>query len=409
MQTSAKSWSVISIGIALFALFCAATAQAKPEYTVTDCGPIYSPSGINIFGEITGQVADPKGPAADNPSGGNGIGAGDLGVYINGKIINLITTTAPAYGYPDVSGSPIYGAIGASSINNFGEIVGTMEIVPPHVPPYHPEPTGYYFVYKPGQAQPLTLAPANIELFGLNDLGDAVGYDNDFILDAGNDGEAGPAILYHNGVVIQLPAFPGGVGGGARAINNRGQIVGWASNGLTGDGPSKANACLWQNGKIQALGSLTGVYGYSYSVAINDRGQVVGGSSIISVMHPFLWENGVMMDLGLLPPKPGFVSEGGSAVSINNLGEVIGNSGSQLSSSVGESLTSADYYPGPFLYVGGKMYDLNSLLVSNNGYTIVDPLGINDFGVILAEATRVGDSATAPLHTVLLTPVVPRL
>jgi hypothetical protein len=53
-----------------------------------------------------------------------------------------------------------------------------------------------------------------------------------------------------------------------------------------------------------------------------------------------------MKDLGLLPPKPGFVSDGGYAVAIN------------------------------------------------------------DFGVIVAEATRAGDSATVPVHTVILTPVL---
>jgi hypothetical protein len=43
------------------------------------------------------------------------------------------------------------------------------------------------------------------------------------------------------------------------------------------------------------------------------------------------------------------------------------------------SSNTKEYYDGPFLYVGGKMYDLNSLLVSNNGYTITKPIGINDF------------------------------
>jgi probable HAF family extracellular repeat protein len=104
-----------------------------------------------------------------------------------------------------------------------------------------------------------------------------------------------------------------------------------------------------------------------------------------------------MKDLGLLPPKPGFVSDGGYAVAINNLGEILGFS---------VSSNAKEYYDGPFLYVGGKMYDLNSLLPSNNGYTMTNPIGINDFGVIVAEATRAGDSATALVHTVILTPVL---
>jgi hypothetical protein len=35
-----------------------------------------------------------------------------------------------------------------------------------------------YYIYTPGKAQPITLAPTGIWFLSLNDLGDVVGYDN---------------------------------------------------------------------------------------------------------------------------------------------------------------------------------------------------------------------------------------
>ncbi len=69
------------------------------------------------------------------------------------------------------------------------------------------------------------------------------------------------------------------------------------------------------------LGTLPGG-NFSSANGINDRGQVVGSSSIgVFQTHAFLFEDGVMVDLGTLP--------GGSfsgASGINNRGQIVGSS-----------------------------------------------------------------------------------
>lgn len=78
----------------------------------------------------------------------------------------------------------------------------------------------------------------------------------------------------------------------ANDINERGEVVGGSVAG------GAMRAVLWRHGRIIDLGGLGG--GYSFAVAINDRGQVVGNSETASgELHAFSWENGRMTDLGI--------------------------------------------------------------------------------------------------------------
>ena len=111
---------------------------------------------------------------------------------------------------------------------------------------------------------------------------------------------------WEKGVMTALPAFPGGYNSYATAVNNRGQIVGWAENGVfdpTCDPDFQTlqfRAVIWgPKGKMQELPPLPGD-STSAAVAINDLGQVVGisgdcGIAVggVSAKHAVLWENGV--------------------------------------------------------------------------------------------------------------------
>jgi probable HAF family extracellular repeat protein len=139
------------------------------------------------------------------------------------------------------------------------------------------------------------------------------------------------------------PYGEGSWGGGAAAINNRGQIVGW-SDTRGGD----SHAALWQNGKMRDLGTLGG--DRSFAVAINDRGQVIGSSTTRSGdQHAFLWEKGTMRDLGTLG---GASSE---PAAINDRGQVVGSADTGAKNRDGDPIEHA------FLWEKGKMIDLGTL------------------------------------------------
>jgi probable HAF family extracellular repeat protein len=107
----------------------------------------------------------------------------------------------------------------------------------------------------------------------------------------------------------------------ASALNNRGDVVG---RSVTASGTT--HGFLWQAGEMIDLGTLPGGT-YSEALAVNDRRQVVGWATIdeqsCTLMdgcwHAFLWEDGVMTDLGGLDPR--FQSY---ALGINNRGDIVG-------------------------------------------------------------------------------------
>jgi probable HAF family extracellular repeat protein len=116
----------------------------------------------------------------------------------------------------------------------------------------------------------------------------------------------GGAVLWENGVITDLgPGF-------ANAINDSGQVVGGSVVG-------SSHAFLWDNGVFTDLGTLGG--DISVALGINGSGQVVGRSETAAGQtHAFLWEKGVMTDLGTL---------GGSqsvASAINDAGQIVGSS-----------------------------------------------------------------------------------
>ena len=105
----------------------------------------------------------------------------------------------------------------------------------------------------------------------------------------------------------------------AYSINDRGQIVGYSDADAPGGEYGSYRAFLWQNGKMSDLGVLPqGTV--SVARGINDKGQVVGQCTVNNYPHAFLWERGKMRDLGTLG---GPMS---SALAINNKGEVVGYS-----------------------------------------------------------------------------------
>jgi probable HAF family extracellular repeat protein len=233
--------------------------------------------------------------------------------------------------------------------------------------------------------------------------------------------------------------LPGGYDSYAAGVNNRGQVVGWAENGVMDPTCNNApptsqflqfEAVIW-GPRLTVETQLPPYPGDpdSAATAINDLGQVVGISGLCSnavggasAEHALLWENGVPTNLGNI---------GGGAwntpVSLNNHGVIVGFantsgdenaafnptafvwtkangmqplpllSGDQNSVAfdvnqegqiVGQSAGPNDGPQGvrAFLYANSTMMDLNGLIQPDSSLYLTLAQGINDRGEISGSA-----------------------
>jgi probable HAF family extracellular repeat protein len=173
--------------------------------------------------------------------------------------------------------------------------------------------------------------------------------------------------------VRELPPLPGDTIGGAFAINDTGQVVGGSGptcGNLPFFGIYLAHAVLWRDGKVIDLGNLGGAQN-NYAEVINNRGQVIGNSDLPgdNTGHGFLWQNGVMTDLGTLPYPLNFASAAGD---INEKGQVVGNS------------CDSNFNCHGFIWENGVMTDLNNLMLPpGSPLQVAGCCGINDQGEIV--------------------------
>lgn len=288
---------------------------------------------------------------------------------------NYVFTEVPTLGGPIVYGN----TTGAKNrlLNRAGTLTGgaDTDIADPFCS-NTPDCFGEHaFTFRNGILTDLGVLPGgfNSQAFWINDNGTAVGFAQIGIIDSLNGGL--PELrgtIWQNGKTISIGTF-GGNDSAAQAVNNRGQVVGFALNPIPDSmsmlpWSTEMRAFLWDKGVLKNLGTLGGPD--SWAMFVNDRGQIAGisypdlnlssGCDTAGNNHVFLWENGQMKDVGTLGGScswPEGLTEQGQIVGWSNL--------------AGDSVTH------PFLWDGSSLHDLGSLGGSAYG------TAINDTGAVV--------------------------
>jgi len=281
---------------------------------------------------------------------------------------------------------------------------------------------------------------------GINDQGQAVGYAETSVPDPNGEdvcafgtGLTCRPFFWQNGSMSALPTL-GGNNGQASAINNHGQVAGYAENGVV-DSTCKPNTAnnrivlgvLWENGKAQTLPPLgsdpdseavdinsqgdtvgysgtcggsanhavvweygnptplpdLGIPGSNEAYGINDQGQIVGTVSNGTFFYAALWQD---QKLTVLKPLPGDILALGEA--INNQGQVVGS-----------ALDSKFEWSHALIWENGKPININALFPASSNLYATMANQINDKGQISGMAVVRSGPHKGEVDAFLATPV----
>lgn len=303
-------------------------------------------------------------------------------LWVHGKIVDL--GTLPEGGYES----------GASAVNNSGQVTGwAINTIPE--PFAYAQTSAVFFPYEapdPDQMRAFfwqdgvmrdlgTLGGPDAFPVGINELGQVIGISfTSYTANSANGCNPGllpniptqdPFFWDKDSGMIDLGSF-GGTCGNAFGLNNNGQVVGQSN--LFGD--QATHAFLWDRATgLTDLGTLGG--DYSSAFAINGYGTVVGASYLPgdTQLNAVLWGKNGMVDLGALTGD-----NCAFPFWINASDQVVGHGGTNCQ---GRGFLSEN---------SGPVVDLNTLVVSSNGFSITDATYINDRGEVIGRGLPVGCS-----------------
>jgi probable HAF family extracellular repeat protein len=301
------------------------------------------------------------------------------------KLIDMGTFGGPAsYTLNNGAGT------GSRVLNNRGTLAGWADTSTPD--PYAPNCSnpdcfvGHTFRWDDGVLTDLGALPGvnNSAGYGINERGWIAGVSENGAIDPLTQFPESRAVLWTDHQMINLGTL-GGYESLGIYVNDGGQVIGLATINGTPDPYSFLGApthtFIWQNGVMQDLGTLGGPDSFPSAGGINQRSGLVAGGSYtnstpnpvtgIPTQDPFLWRNGQMLDLGTLGGANGF------AAVANSQGQV-----------VGQSNLAGDLTYHPFLWDKKKgLIDLGTFGGSNGLAT-----WINDAGEVAGEADFPGDA-----------------
>jgi probable HAF family extracellular repeat protein len=346
--------------------------------------------------------------------------AGDISA--NGQMGGFVTNglTDPLTGFPQLR-PVVWGAYGGvwdlgtfggnsgavNMVDSWGNAVGAALNTVPEDPDFAGVMNGFIpaatqaraFLWKEGKLQDLgTLGGNDAAAFAIN--GSGLIYGISYTDTAANDSTGLPtthAFLWKNGSMRDLGTLGGSLvtsgslsyGPWGQVLNERGQAIGTSM--LAGD--ESWHAFLWESGKMIDLGTLGGES--SEPLAINEHGWIVGRSDYSPNSphhHAVLWFNGPgKKDLGVVAP-----CYNSTATAVNSNGDVVGGLGGCTDDPNDLAFFSAFVWR-----PGGRMVDLNNLVIPGSGMHVEFATGINDRGEIAANAYL----PTGEIHGMLLVPV----
>jgi probable HAF family extracellular repeat protein len=207
-----------------------------------------------------------------------------------------------------------------AAIGGSGKIVGTT--------------SGWYggrlMVWDSADAAPRFLGDESVSVVGINAEGD-------FLVNY-RDSTSRAVLWRRNETRVDLGSLNNSAGHSstwATAWNGAGQIVG---DSKVSDAPELWHPFIWENGVMRDLGVLGSSNGYA--TGINAHGVVVGSSIVDTLLRAFIWKDGVLRDLDA------FTGQNTRAVAINDQGRVLGVAGYPYNAS------RYDYYgPGDTVFV----------------------------------------------------------
>jgi len=349
-----KSWLMVLAAVAaLTAAQTVSGASAPSRYTITDLGTLPGLAGSYVWGGVNNQ--------------------GHVAVYANDDPIALLGSSSFLWKGPgDIQlllGPPGATTTVAFGLNDLDQVVGASG----------PTPEGYLAVlWEGGKVTTLGKLPGDTEsdAYAINNWGLVVGLSLNFNVDP----YTSLATYWYKGKIYSLPPLDGAANSLAMAVNDWGQAV----------GISGSRAVLWTTipkASVADLGTLGG--DGSSANAINNSGQVVGAAQTLSGdWHPVLWNGRDILDLQNFDRDPA-----GCAFWINNCGQIVGFSGTDIT---GSDLHKAH----ALLWENGQVINLDTQIPGNSGWVLRQATGINDRGQITGIGRHNGKD-----RVFLLTPV----
>jgi probable HAF family extracellular repeat protein len=370
----------------MIVLSCFSNAIAQTSYKITDLGTNNSKDNFSMAMGLNNQGW------AENMDG-----------FVNPPENNLFTTVARGRAVININGVNIdlgtLGKPGANSwinwggINDRGDAVGMSETSVPD--PNGEDICGFGtfltcvpFLWRDGHMSALpTVGGNNGQASAINNRGEVVGYAET----ANADPTCPPTpaispVLWEKGQAHPLPLVGTDPDGTAFGINNQGQAVGYSGNCFFA-----THAVMWKNNTAFVLQDLGGTRS-NVAYVINNLGQIAGKVRSADDTHyvAALWQpDGT---LTTHEPLPGDFDA--FATGINNLGQVVGN-----------DFDSDFNWSHGFIWQNGVMTDLNTLISGDSNLLVISASNINERGQISGMAWVLSGPHTGEIHAYLATPV----